>query len=135
MSTTKNSPAQWGKYKYFKKEEFDCKVTGFNEMKHEFMLKLDELREACGFPFVIQSGFRDKTHPIEHRKVRPGTHYMGLAADIAASHGNAYILIRESIRLGFGGIGVKQKGSGTRFIHVDTAESASDMPRPLVWSY
>jgi hypothetical protein len=34
--------------KYFKREEFDCQVTGTNNMEQEFLEKLDKLREACG---------------------------------------------------------------------------------------
>jgi len=39
--------------KYFTREEFDCQYTGKNEMKDEFIEKLDALREVCGFPFHI----------------------------------------------------------------------------------
>ena len=50
--------------KYFNEEEFACQYTGKNEISSELIDKLDELREACGFPFVITSGYRDKTHPV-----------------------------------------------------------------------
>ena len=42
--------------KYFELEEFNCQHTGNNEMKPEFLEKLDQLRHNCGFPFVITSG-------------------------------------------------------------------------------
>ena len=42
--------------KYFSREEFACQYTGENKIKDEFIERLDELREACGFPFVITSG-------------------------------------------------------------------------------
>ena len=55
--------------KYFRLEEFNCTHTNKNQMDHEFLVKLDELRERVGFPFIITSGYRDATHPAEARKV------------------------------------------------------------------
>ena len=46
------------------------------------MEKVDELRDRCGFPFVITSGYRSPQHPIEAKKDVPGTHAQGIAADI-----------------------------------------------------
>ena len=113
-------------FKYFRKEEFDCQVTGNNEMKDEFIHKLDELREACGFPFVISSGYRDPSHPIEARKAKAGTHAQGIAADIAVSGGaERYKIVSEAMRLGFTGVGVAKT-----FIHVDIRETT-----PVVWEY
>jgi hypothetical protein len=37
-------------FEYFDIEEFDCQHTGLNEMDHQFIYKLDALREACGIP-------------------------------------------------------------------------------------
>lgn len=113
-------------FRYFSKDEFDCQVTGNNEMKDEFIHKLDELREACGFPFVISSGYRDPSHPIEARKAKAGTHAQGIAADIAVSGGaERYKIVSEAMRLGFTGVGVHKS-----FIHVDIRETT-----PVVWEY
>ncbi len=113
-------------YKYFKIEEFDCQCTGNNEMKEEFIHKLDELREACGFSFNITSGYRDPSHPIEARKSKPGTHAQGIAADIAVANGaERYKIVSEAMRLGFTGVGVAKT-----FIHVDIRETT-----PVVWQY
>ncbi len=54
--------------KYFDIREFKCSHTGRNNMDDAFLEKLDQLREECGFPFTITSGFRDETHPSEARK-------------------------------------------------------------------
>jgi len=54
--------------KNFTKEEFNCQHTGENRMEEEFLLKLDQLRDNCGFPFVITSGYRSPSHPIEAKK-------------------------------------------------------------------
>jgi len=55
-------------YKYFKLSDFDCQETGENRMEEEFIERLDKLREACGFPFIITSGYRSPEHSIERRK-------------------------------------------------------------------
>lgn len=125
----------WSKYPNFSKEEFDCKHTGKNEMKHSFMAKLQALRTAYGKPMSISSGFRDYTHPIEAKKPKKnGAHPTGQAADIRISRKEAYALLELAIKLGFTGIGFKQHGSG-RFMHLDDIEDNEDQPRPTIWSY
>lgn len=127
--------ADWTKYPNFSKSEFDCKHTGKNEMQHEFMSKLQELRTAYGKPMKVTSGYRDFTHPIEARKPnRNGAHPTGLAADIAVERSDAYRLLKLALELGFTGIGIQQKGSG-RFIHLDMIEDNPVQPRPTIWSY
>ena len=39
-------------YKHFRLEEFNCTHTNRNEMDHEFLVKLDELREKVGSLFA-----------------------------------------------------------------------------------
>ena len=112
--------------KYFQIEEFDCQHTGENRMEPEFLDKLDNLRESCGFPFVITSGYRSPNHPIEAKKNVPGTHSQGIAADIKiTTPAQRYAIIREAIKLGFSGIGVAGD-----FVHVDTRGSV-----PVIWTY
>ncbi len=48
-------------FRYFDREEFVCQATGENEIEDELIHALDELREHCGFPFVITSGYRSLT--------------------------------------------------------------------------
>ena len=95
-------------------------------MNDAFLEKLDQLREECGFPFRITSGYRDETHPNEARKEKPGTHNQGIAADIAVSNGFERMnIVHNALKLGFGGIGVA-KG----FVHVDTRTTT-----PVMWTY
>ena len=113
-------------FKYFKWTEFDCKHTGLNEMDPEFIRKLDLLREACGFSFVITSGYRDPSHPVEARKSTPGTHSSGIAVDIAVNSGQQrLLLVQKALELGFTGIGVAKT-----FVHVDTRTTT-----PVMWIY
>ena len=112
--------------RYFKLKDFNCQETGNNEMCSDFMDKLDELRHVCGFPFIITSGYRDKTHSIEARKAKVGTHAQGIASDIRINNGNeAYEIIKNAQSMGFNGIGVAKT-----FIHVDTRKTM-----PVIWTY
>lgn len=112
--------------KYFTLEEFDCQHTGKNEMDMDFLRRLDALREACGFPFRITSGYRDPSHPIEAKKKKAGTHAQGIAADIAVADGaQRRVIVTHALRLGFGGV-----GAARGFVHVDTRSTT-----PVLWLY
>jgi len=115
-------------FKYFKIEDFDCQETGNNNMSHEFIHRLDELREACGFPFVVTSGYRDPDkHPIELKKAKPGTHAQGIAADIWVNGGEQRrAVVENALQMGFGGVGVEKS-----FVHVDIR----DTEHPVLWCY
>lgn len=112
--------------RYFAVAEFNCQYTGNNEMKPEFLEKLDQLRHVCAFPFVITSGYRDPSHPIEAAKEIPGRHAQGIAADIQILDSKSrYKIIKEAMKLGFTGIGVADT-----FVHLDTRGT----PR-VMWTY
>ena len=119
----------WGKYPNFRKEEFNCRCgCGKNEMRPEFMERLQALRAVYGKPLHITSGYRCPQHPVEAAKAQPGMHATGLAADIGISGAEAVTLLRLALDAGFRGVGVQQKGNG-RFLHVDLRET------PTIWSY
>jgi len=112
--------------KFFTIEEFDCQHTGENRMEQAFLDKLDALREHCGFPFVITSGYRSPDHPLEAVKEIPGTHAQGIAADIKiTSSAQRYSIIKGALEHGFTGLGVAGD-----FIHLDTRGSV-----PVMWVY
>lgn len=121
----------WKLYPNFSVKEFNCAHCGKNEMKPEFMLKLQTLRTAYGKPMKITSGYRCPQHPIEAKKTAPGAHASGCACDIGVEGQEAYQILKLALAAGFTGIGVQQKGIG-RFIHLDTLSGG---PRPNVWSY
>ena len=89
--------------------------------------QLDNLRLACGFVFIINSGFRHPTkHPIEAAKQVPGTHAQGIAADIRiTTAAERHCIVKEAMQLGFTGVGVAKD-----FIHVDTRGTP-----PVMWLY
>jgi uncharacterized protein YcbK (DUF882 family) len=114
------------KFKYFNIDEFNCQETGENNISEEFVARLDELREACGFSFTVTSGYRSPEHSIEKRKAKAGTHAQGIAADIKVSGGaQRRIIVEEALKLGFNGIGVAKT-----FVHVDIRETT-----PVIWCY
>jgi uncharacterized protein YcbK (DUF882 family) len=112
--------------KHFKKEEFTCKHSNDNFINERFVSRLDALRDACGFPLVIVSGYRSAKHPIEVAKKTPGTHTRGIAADIRVRNGVERMkIVSEATRLGFTGIGVAKS-----FVHVDIRDDT-----PVMWLY
>jgi zinc D-Ala-D-Ala carboxypeptidase len=127
----------WSKYMpYFRESEFACKHTGVCKMEVDFMDKLMLLRIACGFPFIINSGYRAASHPIEAAKKAPGEHYYGRAADIRAYGKRAFELIKNAPHYGFLRIGVQQAGhAGSRYLHLGTSTEEQGFESPTPWSY
>lgn len=116
----------WSKYPNFSKAEFDCSETYENDMQPEFLLALQNLRNKYGKPITITSGFRSVNHSDEIRKIKGGTHTMGIAADISVYGENKHELLRLAMKAGvFNGIGVAPWG-----IHLDISKE-----RKAVWSY
>ena len=120
----------WQAYPNFSKSEFDCKETGENNMRPEFLDKLQALRTVYGKPITISSGFRSAKHSIEARKSRPGYHSKGLACDIACSSDEAFKIVQLAYKHDFKGIGVSQNSKGARFVHLDSRDSI-----PVLYSY
>jgi uncharacterized protein YcbK (DUF882 family) len=122
------TPAQWGTYPNFTKAEMDCKHTGQNEMKHEFMDVLQKIRTEYG-PMKITSGYRHPTHPIEAKKMRPGEHTFGMCCDIACNNGaDRYRLITIALKHGCTRIGIAKT-----FVHIGLG--APGLPNNVIWEY
>ena len=116
---------------YFSAAEFRCQHCGQDGIRDEIVDRLNVMREECGFPFVISSGYRCEQHPIEAKKSRPGAHAAGYAADIAVRGEQALKVIESAMTNGISRIGVNQKGNA-RFIHVDVDPNRVS---PALWSY
>lgn len=122
-------------WEFFKLSEFACKHCGENKIRHEFVDKLDLLRQRVDFPLIVTSGYRCPVHNARVSSTGTrGPHTTGWAADLGVDRERAYRVLEEALRMGFSGIGVNQKGGG-RFIHLDMLPSAPGQPRPTVWSY
>lgn len=130
MTTNSDPTNPW---KYFKYDEFKCKHCGENHMESSFIDKLDLLREECGFPLAVTSGYRCPDHnEAVSTTGRNGPHTTGRACDLRCNGRQAFVVLREAFALGlFTGVGVQQRGE-VRFIHLDDMDTA---PRPNVWSY
>ena len=123
------------KWRHFKFSEFTCQCgCGGNDIDAIFVTKLDGLRHALGFPFIITSGYRCPEH---NNKVSnsgfTGAHTTGRAVDIRASNVEAFLIVSRAHEFGFTGIGVNQKGK-SRFIHLDDLNEGRFF-RPNIWSY
>lgn len=120
-------------FRYFHASEFTCHCgCGANLMEPTYIHKLDELRDRCGFPLIVTSGYRCPDHNAKVSSTgRSGPHTSGRAADVQADRQRAYELLRLALEMGFAGIGIKQHGS-SRFIHLD---DLTDGVRPTIWTY
>lgn len=114
-------------FKYFDRSDFDCQETGENKMEDEFIGKLDALREACGWPFIVTSGYRDPSHSVEIVKPNGGGyHTKGIASDIKVLGGKKrYEIVDNALKQGFNGIGIAKS-----FVHLDIREDT-----PMIWTY
>jgi hypothetical protein len=124
------TPARWNEYPNFKASEFDCKHTGKNEMKHEFMVVLQAIRTEYGRSMSPTSGYRHPTHPVEARKQRSdGEHTRGMCADIACTDSrDRYDLVRLALKHGINRIGIAKT-----FIHLGLG--GPGLPSNVIWEY
>jgi len=117
--------------KYFTAQELRCQETGEEGMEQVFIDLLDTIREECGFPFVVTSGYRSPEHSIEKRKTKAGSHSMGCAIDIRANSHQKYKIMEIAKKHG-----VTRFGINKAFIHMDIADRyASRFPSNVVWAY
>jgi len=120
---------------HFSEDELKCQFTGQKSMNWAFMQKLEALRVEWGEPMIISSAYRSPDHPRERTKpTGPGWHTGksidggGEAVDVLIAHADAINFLKLALQY-FQGIGINQKGSQGRFIHLD------NRPVPAIWSY
>tara|TARA_R110001592_G_scaffold11798_1_gene57727 strand:+ start:188 stop:535 length:348 start_codon:yes stop_codon:yes gene_type:complete len=112
-------------FKYFKLADFNCQETGENSMDEDFIHALDQLRAACGFPFIITSGFRSESHSVEKIKLKGGTHTKGIASDIKVSGGSQRAkIVKHALAMGM------SVGVAKTFVHVDVRKTEQ-----MCWCY
>ena len=115
--------------KYFSKHELACKCCGklptengviTEEAYNAFLTKLDDHRDAIGFPYTPNSAYRCYQHNQDVGGEMDSKHLKGVAVDIPCNGEKAAKVIEAAIRLGWKGIGVYQSGGmGSRFVHID----------------
>lgn len=101
------------------------------EMDSLFMNKLDAIREECGFPFRVTSGYRC---PVHNAKVSStgerGPHTTGRAIDIAAPTSHMRLAIMEAAQRRL----FRRFGIAKTFIHIDDLQESDGFPEGI-WSY
>lgn len=121
----------WQVYRpFFNKADFDCKHTGQNEMKHEFMEVLINIRKEYNKPMRVTSGYRHPTHPVEARKTNSnGEHTQGRCCDIACVNGaDRFEIVRIALKHGITRIGIAKN-----FIHLGIG--GRGLPNRVIWDY
>ena len=108
-------------YKYFK----DSEVVG---LKPELVRLLDKMRGECGFPFKINSGYRDPSHNAEVGGVPESAHTEGLAVDIACGDSLKRLKL---LQVAFNN-GITRIGLAKTFVHLDTSKK---LPNNVLWLY
>jgi zinc D-Ala-D-Ala carboxypeptidase len=114
----------------------DLKLTcscgcGRMEMDDDFMHSMDRVRENCGFPFRVTSGFRCPTYNAQVSSTgERGPHTTGRAIDIAAPSSSMRLTIMEAAQLE----GFRRFGIAKSFIHLDNLRERDGFPEGI-WSY
>ena len=108
-------------YRFFKLTEFDspdAKGSGAN-MQHSTVQMLDHARALAGIPFVINSGFRTKSHNAAIGGAENSAHLRGFAVDIRCQSQTNF----ERVALAVIAVGFRRIGVHYNFIHVDNDPS------------
>jgi hypothetical protein len=112
-------PPDWSKIKHFARDEFNSP----DEMDPVLIVKLDAVREMCGFPLFVSSSFRSGDRRAHGR---------GNAVDISSRprggfiHGSErFAIIQAALATGFVRI-----GDYDRHIHLDVDKS---LPQYVLW--
>lgn len=113
------------KYKYFNEKD-DPKMIGVSPI---LMTKIDKMREYCGFPFVITSGYRTPEYNATLKdSVEDSAHCNGLAIDIACPDSSKRMKMIESAFEQ----GIKRVGIGSNYLHFDIDDTK---PQKVIWLY
>ena len=108
LKLTKEMWDEWArenKIRFFKFEEFVKEEGGF--IDSDLVLKMERLREYCGFPLRINSGYRSAKKNEEVGGASNSYHLRGEAVDVSISGftpSMLYRLLKGAFLVGFGGI-------------------------------
>ena len=115
---------------HFELSEFDSpdEIGSGKYMDESFLSMLDDARSIAGIPFIINSGFRSKSHNAYVGGKEQSSHQFGYAVDLHCTDSRSrFIIIDALIKAGFNRIGV-----GNTFLHVD---SDPDKDANVTWLY
>lgn len=118
------------KARHFKESEFQ-KCTppcSLQDMRQDFMNRLDTVRDVAGIPLVLNSAHRSRAYELSKGRSGNSAHTKGCAVDIRCNtSANAYRIVSAALRVGFNRIGI-----GKTFIHLD---SDWTLPQNVMWNY
>lgn len=126
----------WDEITFFEPSEFDSPDSpgsGFNGMELEFVAVLDRVRERCGFPFRVNSGFRTQDHHNTlsargYKTAANSPHLRGWAADIhATTSRHRWAIVAAALAEGITRVGIAES-----FVHLDTDPTKIGR---LLWVY
>ena len=118
--------------KNFSADEFLCPCCGESCMHPSFMARLQNLRSEYGKPLGIVEGGGFRCAEYDKSK---GAHPEGRAADLTYPREDHFLLLSLALKLGFTGIGDKNR-DGKFQLHVDDAQAIQGVrPRPWKWTY
>ena len=107
--------------KNFTKEELACPCCGENKIEDKALMRLQVLRDLCGFPLSISSGYRCKKHNEKIGGAKHSKHLNGVAFDVQKlSSSQRAIFFKNALNLGFSGIGVYEA-----HVHIDLREKTA----------
>lgn len=103
----------------FRRSEFlcspECGCSHDFNMDLHFIMQLQELRTQCGFPIVINSGYRCPEWNAKKGGSETSWHMQGLAVDIhCVDNIRRLAIVKHAIALSFSDIGIAKT-----FIHLD----------------
>lgn len=116
--------------RYFSPKEFtNCVPTcSIDDMQQGFLDRLDQLREACGIPLILNCAYRSIEWDKSKGRSGNSAHTKGLAVDIRCnSDATRFLIVQRAIELGFTRIGIEG-----RFVHVDIS---AELPQRVMWTY
>lgn len=106
--------------RFFKDSEFrrcnpPCRLADIDE---GLLYKLDQAREICDFPFIVNSAYRTVDHELSHGRKGTSSHTKGLAVDLKCGSSHIRLkMVSALLQVGFHRIGVYPT-----FIHADIDE-------------
>lgn len=129
---TKIRPSDWPA-RYFSPAEVACRGTGTVLLTAESraaLAKLDHLREMCGHPLLLNSGYRSPEHNASIDGARRSYHMRGVAFDVRMDNVDPHRFEALAKKAGFSGIGIY---ANSGFIHIDIRADLGAAPwRSLV---
>jgi hypothetical protein len=111
---------------YFSIKEFDSPdAPGSGELMDSYFIeRLALVRAKCGFPFIINSGYRTPSHNAKVGGKQNSAHLRGLAADIMIQNDRyRFSIIKAACGYGFRRIEIGTIKDVKLWVHLDIDDS------------